>query len=222
MERAPRLWLRRIILANVAAWGVLTQVGCIGLISNLLYDGRMVNARYDRLKEQKVAVVCLSGDAIQSPHSTSTDLAARVEHLLKENVPGIQIIGHEIVADWIDNNNWDQVGYDCRKIGRGVGADKLVVIELGSFSLHEGGTMFKGRCEVSVTVYDMTKGGESALVLDNLPIAFPANGAQSTATCREPQFRNDFLKVVAVEVARNFYRHDGRVVMALDSTLISR
>ena len=120
MERAAQLGMWRMVVASVAAWGVLTQSGCIGLVSNLLYDGRMVKARYDGLKEQKVAVVCLSGDAIQSPHSTSSDLACGVQRLLKENVPEIQIIDQEIVADWIDNNNWDQVGYDCRKIGRGV------------------------------------------------------------------------------------------------------
>jgi hypothetical protein len=222
MERAPRLGVSRIVLSALVAWAMLTQMGCIGMVSNLLYDGRMLNARYDGLREQKVAVVCLSGDAIHSPHSTSSQLAGKVERLLKENVKNIQIIDQEIIADWIDNNNWDQIGYDCRKIGRGVGADKLVAIDLASFSLHDGGTMFKGRCDVSVTVYDMAKGGDETQILDGLPIAFPANGAQSTATCREPQFRNDFLKVVALEVARNFYRHDKRVVMALDSTLIAR
>ncbi len=213
---------RRMVFASLAAITVLTQIGCIGLVSNLLYDGRMVAARYGGLEKQKVAVVCLSGDAIQNPHSTSSQLAAKVERLLKENVPDIQIIDQEIIADWIDSNNWDQIGYDCRKIGRGVGADKLVAIDLASFSLHEGGTMFKGRCDVSVTVYDMTEGGEETQILNGLPIAYPANGARSTATCRERQFRNDFLKVVALEVARNFYRHDKRVVMALDSTLIAR
>jgi hypothetical protein len=211
-----------MVLASLAAITVFTQIGCIGLVSNLLYDGRMVDARYDGLEKQKVAVVCLSGDAIQNPHSTSSQLAAKVERLLQENVPDIHIIDQEFIADWIDNNNWDQIGYDCRKIGRGVGADRLVVIDLSSFSLHEGGTMFKGRCDVSVSVYDMAKGGQETQILDGLPIEYPANGAQSTATLREGQFRNNFLKVVAVEVARNFYRHDKRVVMALDSTLITR
>jgi hypothetical protein len=214
--------MRQLVFWGIAACAALAQSGCIGLVSNLLYDGRMIKARYDGLREQKVAVVCLSGDAIHSPYSTSTELAARVERLLKGNVEGIRVIDQDIVADWIDNNNWDQVGYDCRKIGQGVGADKLVVIELASFSLHEGGTMYKGRCDVSVTVYDMVNGGEEIQILDGLPIAFPANGAQSTATQRESQFRNDFLKVVAFEVARRFYRHDKRTVMALDSTLIAR
>ncbi len=35
------------------------------------------------------------------------------------------------------------------------------------------------------------------------------------------QFREDFLKVVAHEVAKNFYRHDLKEDMALDATYIS-
>jgi len=222
MERTPQRWVPRVVWSCVIMTVFLMQGGCVGLLSNLLYDNRMVPARYDGLGKQKVAVVCVSGDSIYTPHSTSTELAVRVEQLLKTNVKEIQMIDQNKVADWIDNNDWDLIDYDYRKIGRGVGADKLVAIELASFSMHQGGTMYKGQCEANVSVFDMTAGGEETQILDAFPIKFPANGAISTAARTERQFRNDFLKVISHDVAKSFYRHDRREDMALDSTLVSR
>ncbi len=222
MERTPQRWLPRTIVLSAGLAFFVTQVGCVGLLSNLLYDNRMVPARYEELAEQKVAVVCVSGDSIYTPHSTATDLAARVEQLLKKNVKDIEVIDQNKVADWIDNNDWDLIDYDYRKIARGVGADKLVAIELDSFSMREGGTMYKGKCDVNVSVYDMTTDGEETLILDAFPIKYPTNGAVSTAARTERQFRSQFLKVIAHDVAKSFYRHDLREDMALDSTLVGR
>lgn len=222
MERTPRRWVPRMIILSAALAMFSSQLGCVGLLSNLLYDSRLVPARYEGLKEQKVAVVCVSGDSIYTPHSTATDLAAGVEQLLKQNVKEIEVIDQNKVADWIDNNDWDLIDYDYRKIGRGVGADKLVAIELESFRMREGGTMYKGECEVNVSVYDMTAGGDETPILDAFPVQYPANGAISTAARTERQFRSQFLKVIAHDVAKNFYRHDFREDMALDSTLVRR
>ena len=82
--------------------------------------------------------------------------------------------------------------------------------------------MFKGRCMVDVAVYDITDSGKKILVLDALPVVYPANGAQSTTALSPRQFRDDFLNVVAHEVAKNFYRHDLKEDMALDATFIAR
>jgi hypothetical protein len=199
-----------------------TQLGCVGLLSNLLYPGHIIPAAYNGLKEQKVAVVCVSADSFQSPYSTSTLLARKIHGLLQRKVKDIQLVDEDKVADWIDNHDWDQVDYGYRRIGEGVGADKVVAVELSSYSLHEGGTMYKGRCTVDVAVYDMTEGGKKILVLDSLPVVYPANGGESTTTQSPRQFRDSFLNVVAHEVAKNFYRHDLKEDMALDATVIAR
>jgi hypothetical protein len=213
-------WSRMLLSAAVAAT-LMTQVGCVGLLTNLLYPGHLIPAAYDELKEQKVAVVCVSTDSIQSPYSTSTLLARKVQGMLQRKVKDIQLIDEDKVADWIDNNDWDQVDHGYREIGKGVGADKVVAVEVSSYSLHDGGTMFKGRCAVDVAVYDMVEGGKKVLILDSLPVVYPANGGLSTTTQSDREFRNDFLNVVAHEVAKNFYRHDLKEDMALDATHIS-
>jgi hypothetical protein len=220
MDRTPRCKTRPLFLAILATSYLLTQAGCAGLLANLLYNGHMVPAKYTGLRDQKVAVVCVSNDSIYNPHSTSAKLARRVEQLLQAKVRQIQIIDQDQVADWIDNNEWDQVDYDYRKIGRGLEADKVVVVELTSYRLHEGGTMYKGRCELNAFVYDITGAGEKTLILDGMPVVYPANGGQSTATRSEGQFENDFLNVVAHDVAKNFYRYDLTEDMALDATFI--
>jgi hypothetical protein len=221
MDRTTKPRMRRILLSTAAVM-LLAQTGCVGLLTNLLYDGHMIPAKYNGLKQQKVAVVCVSNDSIHSPYSTCTLLARKVQGLLQAKVKSIEIVDEDRVADWIDNHDWDQVNYDYRKMGRGVRADKVVAVELASFSLHEGGTMYKGRCEVNVAVYDIANGGKKVLVLDGSPIVYPANGGQSTATRSDRQFRDQFLNVVAHEVAKNFYRHDLKEDMALDATYIAR
>jgi hypothetical protein len=222
MHRKGKPKMSRMLVSAAVAALLLTQVGCVGLLTNLLYPGHLIPASYPGLKEQKVAVVCISTDSIQSPYSTSTLLARKIHTLLQRKVKGIELIDEDQVADWIDNHDWDQVDDGYRKIGEGVGADKVVAVEVSSYSLHAGGTMFKGRCSVDVAVYDMLEGGKKELVLDRLPVVYPANGGLSTTTQSDRQFRDDFLKVVAHEVAKNFYRHDLKEDMALDATYIGK
>jgi hypothetical protein len=209
-----------LLSASVAAL-LLTQVGCVGLLTNLLYPGHLIPAAYDGLNQQRVAVVCVSTDSIQSPYSTSNLLARKIHGMLQRKVKGIELIDEDKVADWVDNNDWDQVDDGYRKIGEGLRADKVVAVEVSSYSLHDGGTMFKGRCTVDVAVYDMVEGGKKILVLDTLPVVYPDNGGVSTTTQSDREFRDDFLKVVAHEVAKNFYRYDLKEDMALDATHIS-
>jgi hypothetical protein len=67
----------------------------------------------------------------------------------------------------------------------------------------------------------MAEGGKKVLILEGLPVIYPTNGGLSTTTQSDREFRDDFLKVVAHEVAKNFYRHDLKEDMALDATHIS-
>jgi len=197
---------------------VVQAAGCAGLIANIIYPGHTIKAQYDGLEDQRVAVVCISGMSDYHPNSPSTLLAKGIEKLLRRNVRDIEIIDQQKIADWIDHHDWDRLDYDFTKIAEGVGADKLVAVELSGFRLHDSQTMYKGHAELSVTVYDMTDGKQQIPILDSEPSVFPANGGRSTTDCSEAQFRKSFIKLLAHRVAKNFYDYDLKEQMALDAT----
>ena len=195
-------------------------VGCIGLVANLLNaaGGGLVPAAFTGLRDQKVAVVCVSNSEF-GPTSTSTELSRRMNRLLKSHVKDIQLVSHQEVADWIDSHNWDMV--DFRAIGEGVGAELVVAVDVDTLSLHESSTMYKGRADVHVVVYDMKSGRE---VFANSPsqIVFPKTAGIWPTDISETQFRKQFLDVVADRIARNFYPFDINDDYARDAELLSK
>lgn len=217
-------------LANVAARKLICfmlmlmcltpSAGCVGLVANLLNaaGGGLVPAAYPGLREQKVAVVCVSNSDF-GPTSTSADLSLRMNRLLKAKIKGIQLVSHQEVADWIDRNNWDRV--DFRAIGEGVGADLVVAIDIDSLSLHESKTMYKGRADVHVVVYDM-QSGEEVFAKSPPQIVFPETAGVWPTDISERQFRRQFMDVVADRVARNFYPYDINDDYARDAELLSK
>lgn len=210
---------RRIASALLLTPCLLTVTGC-GMAINLIHAGwgNLVPAEYDDLRQRQVAVVCVSSSASFGPRPVSETIARQVSALLKENVRDIQLIGQQTIEQWIDENDWNQVDY--LEIGSGVGAERLIAIDLVSFSLHEGQTMYKGRADVEITVYDLSD--EGAVVFQrSLPeIQFPQNSGQHTADISEREFRRQFVNVVANRIARHFYAYDFKEDFARDPTFI--
>ncbi len=180
-------------------------VGCIGLVANLLnvVGGGLVPAAFAGLRDRKVAVVCVSNSQLFGPTNTSAEVSVRINRLLKNKVKHIQLVSYQEVADWIDRNNWDMV--DFRTIGEGVGADMVVAIDIDSLSIHEGKTMYKGRSDVHIVVYDIHSGHE---VYAKSPpqIVYPVTGG--VFDIPERRFRKQFLDILADRLARNFYAYD--------------
>lgn len=215
-----RTW--QLLLALSLAALVATNSGCLGQIVRLgvLFGrGPGVPAECKVLKGKKVAVVCISDDTLYLQGSAAQRLAANVETLLARNVKDIQVIGHEKVADWIDTNDWDQI--DFREIGRGVGADLVVGINLNSLSLHDGQTLFKGQANLSVKVHDMQQGGTVVFEKAMPDVMFPEEGGHPTASTTEGRFMNVFLSLLAHRVARLFHEYEPDELYALDAQALS-
>ncbi len=183
--------------------------GCIGLAAHLMHAsfGNKVKPRYEGLAEQRVAVVCVSQSATFGPTAAAHEIARRVEKYLATNVEEIQIIDQQEIDSWMDSHEWNQIDY--REVGQGVNAQKLIAIEIKSFSLYEGKTLFKGRCDLEFKVYDLTT-PEASIVLEDIPpqVQYPLTSGMYTADTTEESFRRAFIDVIAVRVARNFYPYD--------------
>ncbi len=182
--------------------------GCVGLLSTLRWVGgqNLIPAEYDDLKGKRVAVVCVSDNSSYGTGSESLLLAREVSLILRSNVKDIDLVRADEIADWIDRKGWDEIDY--REIGRGVKAERVVAVGLAGFSIREGSSLYKGRADVSVSVYDMADGGHEVFRKSIPEFSFPATGPYPVGDLSEVQFRRAFLKTLSQHVARYFYAYD--------------
>ena len=198
-----------------------SSTGCIGLLANFLnvVGAGLMPPAFAGLEEKKVAVVCVSNSELFGPTSTSTELAVRINRLLAAKVKDIEIVSNQRTDDWIDQNGWDMI--DFVSIGRGVEADIVVAVDVDSFSVRDGSTMYKGRADVHVVVYDMQT-GQQIFAKSPPQIEFPTTAGVPAVSTSERDFRKLFLDTVASRIARNFYAFDINEDVARDVATLSR
>ena len=203
----------RAILSSVRATACLLVVvslfaapGC-GALATVAYffRGHKNPAKFEGLKEKRVAVVCLDADSLKGPGGEADRIARTVATLIGYNVDDVTVVRQSEVADWFDNH--DQDVSDYVEIGRGVKADMVVGIDLESFTIHEGQTLLKGRASVATRVYDITRGGEVVYESPSREIAWPENGARHV-TENEANFRTVFIHTLSQRIARDFFAYD--------------
>lgn len=197
----------RMSLCLLAAAIVASSSGC-ELIShfNYLMNGfHRIEPKSKCLEGKRVAVVCLDAHSLSGPASEADAVAKAVALNLAYHVPDIDVVRQSEIADWVDGQNEDLTDY--RDVGRGVKADMVVGIDLGSFCIHEGQTLLKGRANVGVKVFDMTNGGEVVYEAPAKEVSWPENGARHV-TENETNFRSIFVHTLAQKVSRDFYSYE--------------
>lgn len=194
--------------------------GCVGLLSTMRWLGgdNLAPAEYADLKDKRVAVICVSEDSSYGTGSESLLLSREVSSILQKNVKNIQLVRADEIADWIDRKGWDEIDY--REIGRGVKAERVVAIGLAGFSIREGASLYKGRADITVSVYDMSAGGHEVFRKSIPEFSFPATGPYPVGDLSEVQFRRAFLKTLSQHVARHFYAYDVAEDFSRDSAFI--
>jgi hypothetical protein len=180
--------------------------------------GNNVPAEFGGLKGKRVAVVCVSSSSSYGVDSETTLLANSMALLLRQRVPRISLVPQDEIADWIDSNSWDQLDY--QQIGRGVKAEMLVVVELASFRYREDATLYQGKADLAVKVFDVKSGGDMVWSDRQSDFAFPANGGYHTTEMSESRFKREFIKVLAQQAAQHFYDYEFEERMARDARLI--
>ncbi len=210
---------------HAAMLGLLCLIplsGCTALLTTMRWvSGEdMIPAEYDGLQKQRVAVVCVSDSSSYGTGSESILLSREVGALLRKNVKDIELVRPDEIADWIDREGWDEIDY--REIGRGVKAQRVVAIGMEGFRLYEGSSLYRGRANITVSVYDMTDGGNEVFRKHVPELSFPATGPYPAGDISEVQFRRAFLQTISNHVARYFYRYDMAENFGRDPTFIVR
>ncbi len=214
--RSQSLWALLALVASAA--GLAVASGC-NLVATAMYviEGTNTRADFDKLKGKRVAVICRPVTSLHfRDSSVSRDLAKQVGILLEKKVPKISLIDQRDVFEWADENSWDEY----YEIGKALNAEMVVGLDLEEFSLYQGQTLYQGKANLKIMVYDVAK-GKDPVFERNLPQAvFPPNAAIPAGEKPEPQFRRQFVNHLAQLIARYFYDHDATVDFASSSTAL--
>jgi hypothetical protein len=190
-------------------------LGCTGALTTAMYlvRGTDIDPDFKGLRDKRVAVVCrpVANLDFRSQNSAKR-IAQKLSVFLQKRVPRINVVDQQEVAEWIDNNTWDEF----IEIGRAVDADLVVGVDLEHFSIFEGQTIYRGKANVMVNVYDCSSG--ESIYEKRLPqVVYPPNRVVSASEQQEADFRREFVAIVADQVGRLFYRHDRYADFALDA-----
>ncbi len=219
MDR-PGSFVSRRALAALACAALLLAAGCNVLATGMyVLTGNNTPADFSGLQGKRVAVVCRPVTALQYRNSTvSRDLAKQVGTLLEQYGAKISVINQREISEWADENNWE----DFQEIGKAVGAEVVVGIDLEQFSLYQGQTLYQGKANVTVGVYEVKHGDKDAIFERSLPqMLYPPSGGIPASEKSEHQFRRQFISMLAERIARHFYDHDTSVDFASDSTALN-
>jgi hypothetical protein len=202
-----------LILSAGLAGGCRPLVQAIGA-----FEGHeIVPARFNGLEGKRVAVVCIDVNSLYGPGDEADLLARGVSTELSQNVKNIKMVKQSEIHDWIDQQ--DQALVDFRNVGRGVKADLVIGIDLNSISTRDVGTLLKGRANIAVKVFDMSRPDEPVYEKPATVIEFPEHGARHV-TESEANFRVMFLRVLADTITKDFYAHDRTLDFGRDATYI--
>ena len=197
---------------------VSSSTGCIGAMSQLMYviKGHKVPAKYEGLEGKKVAVLCLSDASAYGPDTLTYTVAKFVSVKLAQGVKDAEIISPAKIENWIDENGWEES--NVVPLGKDVGADMVVVVEIGSYSIHDGATIYKGNADLTISVYDIEKNGQVSFVHGPDVFAFPENGRPAIQTS-ERKFETFYLARLTEYIARLFVPHDKMEAFAEDAMM---
>lgn len=216
-SRARSVLNYRLGILLLAASLLVSTTGCPAMLATGIYvlqGGNMVPAECDALRDQRVVVMCRPPSSHEYRHAgASRAISQRVSELLVGNVKGIDVVNPREVDDWVDESDWG----DFRELAEAVRADMVVHIVLDDFELYKGKTLYQGRADVTVSVYDMRD--HSRLVWERQlgEVLYPVNSGIPAQDKPVQQFEREFVEIVADQVATNFYKHDPTAMFALDA-----
>ena len=194
----------------------VTATGCTGPLLTAMYliKGTEVDPEFDGLKDKKVVVVCRPATTIEFKHANACrDLSEELTRMLGDKVKKIEMVDTQDVMAWTDENLWDEP----TEVGEAMDAQMVVAIDIHNFSLYQSLTIFQGRSEMTITVYDMEDEGRIVYEKTPAPSVYPPNIGVPTTDKSKIQFERQFVVSLADEIGRHFYPHDYAQQYAVDS-----
>lgn len=208
--------LKRWMICCLAISLGCINLGCVRIAANLIHaiKGNDIPAEYSGLTDKRVALICSVDGAVAS-EATSSVLGSYISSALQQNLPKATFVKQEEVDRWLEIEGWSS--NDALAIGKGVKADQVVSVQVTNFKLREGATLYRGSCDIRVSVYDINADGRLAFVREIDEHAFPRVGGTPVSDTTDAKFRSIYLHLVATKVASLFHPSDPTAEYALDA-----
>lgn len=209
--RLTSLGLMLLLLASTT--GCLHSILATGIY--LWQGGNVIPPQYEELKDERVVVICRPPSSNEYRHAgASRMIGKRISKLLGENVKKIEVVSSSEVDNWIDEEDWE----NFKDLGTAVKATRIVYVELDSFELYKGTTLYQGDADVKVTVYK--KDGhdwEEDWSRNVGQVLFPQHAGIPAADKSVNDFQAQYVEVLSTQVATLFYKHDPNAMFAMDA-----
>lgn len=155
-------------------------------------------------KGVRVAVVAYAPDDLTKFHDNiDRALSHKVAALLMRNK--VEIVNPDNVTAWmLQNPDWDSP----TEIGEDFDVNYVVYVDISEFSLYEpdSTSLFRGRCDAIVSVYEMeTDGDGKRIFTKNVTSLYPTQVPRSASDVSYDQFRHEYFFRLADEIGRLFY-----------------
>jgi hypothetical protein len=215
----PYIKLAAAAAVLIAVAALSASSGCRSTLATAMYlfKGTDVEPEYKGLKGKKVAVVCRPpADLNYANSSVGRDLVQQMSKLLAQRVPKIKVVDAQRVNKWCGENTWEEYA----EVGKALKADVVVGVELEKFSIYQAQTLYQGKANAMVRVYDCKDGGKVVFEKILPQTIYPPNAVIQTSDMQEAAFRRDFVGVLADQIARHFYSHDQYADVGQDNSAL--
>lgn len=196
----------RLLLLVVAGVMIVSSTGCIGAMAQILYviRGHKTPAEFEGLAGKKIAVVVVSDASAYGADTLTYTVGKAISIDLANNLKKSSVVPPSRIEAWMDQNGFEES--DFLEIGRGVDAEMVVAVEVGSYTIHDGATMFKGQSDLTVSVYDVKR---DQMVFSKGPreFVFPKTGRPRIQTS-DRKFEQFYLARMTKHISHLFYSHD--------------
>ena len=205
---------KRYVLAGVLLTAVLSAVGCqIFAIPFAERDPkRKVAAEYHLTAERLLIFPYVSYDISYDYPAMSLDLMQQVMlRLSKDDIKGV-IDPREVMA--FQQNNLDWQSMPVERLGRLFNADKVLYLEVSSFTLMElqSANLYRGRGEVTIQVVEVPPSGEATVPYEgSVSLVLPPDRPIGTSEISAVGMYQATLIKLAERVALKFYAYEERV-----------
>jgi len=207
------VWTILVLAAALPAGGCTQAL----LTAAWLAGADAAPAETNCLNKKRVAIVCRPLTALQYQDSrVAKDLALHVGRMLAQKGKKVQVVDQQKVESWADEHTWEEYS----EVGKAVKAQMVLGIDLEHFTMYEGQTLYQGKANVTLRVYDCEDGNKLVFEKTLPQTVWPPNACISTSERQPAQFRREFLGVLAERIGRHFYGHDPYDDAALDATAL--
>jgi hypothetical protein len=213
----PR-WSRigQVMLAVCLLGGVSLGSGCtsgtIGYLLGMAYpnnDPEMFTFTKHKKNPKVAFLVCQANP----PYHANTDLlntdqllAQRLVQVLsgfyQSNRDKIQIVPLAKVEQFKSQHPSDWKTMSPDELGRQLGADYVVNVDISKLSLVESGLLFRGRAEINISVvdvHDVAEGKQKIYTCE-----YPSHGPVYNSECTPEAFRSRFVDKMSLDLGRWF------------------